>query len=78
MENITQTKLAEAKGKVQLFAMDYDGTLADGEKYQRDDAIGLIKEILQKGKTPAFITTRAASAVKLFMPPLLEYFKAKR
>lgn len=74
-EDIAQLKLKEVKPKCQLFAMDYDGTLADGEKYKKEDAINLIKEILAKGKTPAFITARAATAVKTFVPPLEEHYK---
>ncbi len=70
-----QIKLNEAKGKVNLFAMDYDGTLADGEKYQKDDAISIIRQILAKGKTPAFMTARAATAVKTFVPPLEEFYR---
>jgi hydroxymethylpyrimidine pyrophosphatase-like HAD family hydrolase len=74
-ERIAQEKLMEVKATVEVFGMDYDGTLADGEKYQKEDAISIIKEILEKGKTPAFITGRAATAVKLFVPPLKEYYK---
>ena len=74
-ESITQAKLREAKIKCQLFAMDYDGTLADGEQYKREEAIALIKEILAHGKTPAFITARAVTAVKIFVPPLDEYYQ---
>ncbi len=73
-ENITQENLLQAKKTVKLFAMDYDGTLADGEHYHREDAINLIESILKANKTPAFITARAATAVKTFVPPLQDFY----
>lgn len=74
-EIIANKKLQEAKEKVKLFAMDYDGTLADGEEFKKEEAIGLIGEILNKAKIPAFITARAATAIKTFVPGLKEYYQ---
>ena len=73
--SIAQAKLAEAKQHCELLAMDFDGTLADGNQYQKEDALGLITEILACQKTPAIITARAATAVKTFVPPLQAYYR---
>lgn len=75
-EYLTKQKLMVARGKVLLFGMDFDGTLSDGENYTKETAIALFIEILEKNKTPAFITARAATAVKHFVPPLEDYYKA--
>jgi hydroxymethylpyrimidine pyrophosphatase-like HAD family hydrolase len=71
---ITEIKLSEVKQSIRMFGLDYDGTLTDGEKYQRDNAIALFIKILAAGKTPAFITARAATAIKTFVPPFEEFY----
>jgi hydroxymethylpyrimidine pyrophosphatase-like HAD family hydrolase len=76
MDGITEQKLIAVKPNIRLFAMDYDGTLADGQNYGRDEAIKLIESILEKGKTPAFITARAATAIKTFVPPLGKFYQS--
>ncbi len=73
--SITQVKLAEAKQHCQFFAMDFDGTLSDGQQHKTEDALALIQEILARGKTPGLITARAATALKIFVPPLEEYYR---
>lgn len=72
---LVQTKLAQAKHLVKLFAMDYDGTLADGVSYQKEQTLDLIKEILSAGKIPAFSTARAVTAVTNFVPLLTDFYK---
>lgn len=74
-EITAKEKLSEVKNRIQVFAMDYDGTLVDGKKYQRDDSILLFKLILENNKIPAFITARAATAVKIFIPFFKEYYR---
>lgn len=67
-------KLEEIKNLVVLFAMDFDGTLADGGEFTKEKALSLIEEIIEAGKIPAFITARAATAVKSFVPHLEGYY----
>lgn len=75
--NLTNTKLAEAKPLVKLFAFDYDGTVYDGRDFKFPEVIALIEKILANGKSVSIITARAASAVKTFVPPLKEFLASK-
>ncbi|MFA7653854.1 MAG: HAD hydrolase family protein [Candidatus Magasanikbacteria bacterium] len=73
-KQISDSKLVEAKPLIKLFGLDYDGTIADGKDYTIKDAVALIGQILLKGKSVAFVTARAATAIKTFIPPLEEFF----
>ena len=69
----TQTKLAEARKSVKLFAFDYDGTIYDGCDFKFPEVIPLIEKIMASAKSVSLSTARAASAVKTFVPPLKEF-----
>lgn len=70
---LTKIKLKEAKSVVNLFALDYDGTIYDGILYKQPGVTALIEKILAKDKSVAFITARAATALKVMAPPLQEF-----
>ncbi|MFA5062290.1 MAG: HAD hydrolase family protein [Patescibacteria group bacterium] len=74
---VTRTKLAEAVAKIKLFGLDYDGTVYNGIDYKVDEAIRLVEKILDKNKSIAFITGRAATALKTLGPPLQQLLKRK-
>lgn len=68
---MTQARLEEAKPLIKLFGLDYDGTLSDAT-HKQPQVFGLVEKILAKNKSVAFITARAATAVKVLVPPLQE------
>lgn len=70
--NFTKLKLKQAKPLVKLFGLDYDGTLSDGADFKLPRVFELAEKILNKNKSIAFITARAATAVKILVPPLQE------
>ncbi len=72
---LSEIKLKEAKPLIKLFALDYDGTIYDGVNYNLPDAMELIEKILMRNKSVALITARAATAIKIFAPPLQEFLK---
>lgn len=74
---LANDKLKEAKPLVKLFALDYDGTIFDGVNYKHTEAMALIERILTQNKPVAFITARAATAIKTFVP-LLQRFLAQK
>lgn len=71
---LTDKKLAEAKLLVKLFGLDYDGTVADNE-HKLPEVMVLVEKVLTANKTAAFITARAATALKTIVPPLQELLK---
>jgi hydroxymethylpyrimidine pyrophosphatase-like HAD family hydrolase len=75
--NLAKLKLKEAKPTVKLFGLDYDGTLSDGENFKLPQVFGLAEKILNKNKSIAFITARAATAIKILVPPLKELIDGK-
>ena len=68
---ITRVKLEEIKPLVKLFGLDYDGTVSDAE-HKQPEVFGLVEKILAKDKSVAFITARAATAIKVLYPPMQE------
>ncbi|TAN34209.1 hypothetical protein EPN28_00515 [Patescibacteria group bacterium] len=68
---IAQVKLEEAKTKIKLFGLDYDGTLGDAT-HKQPQVFELVDKILKKNKSVAFISARAATAIKVLVPPLQE------
>ncbi len=70
--NLTKAKLEEARPLIKLFGLDYDGTVSDGANYQVPQVFALVERILTKDKSVAFITARAATALKNLAPPLQE------
>ncbi len=70
--DLVETKLEEAKPLIKLFGLDYDGTVSDGVDYKLPEVMVLVERILAKGKSVAFITARAATALKILVPPLQE------
>lgn len=74
---LTKIKLAEAKPLVKLFGLDYDGTVSDSANYKLPQVFALVERILAKGKSVAFITARAATALKILAPPLQEILVKK-
>lgn len=74
---LADNKLKEARPLVKLFALDYDGTIYDGADYKLAEAMVLIEKILTQNKSVAFMTARAATAIKTFVPPLQEFFVKK-
>lgn len=70
--DLTRAKLEEARPLIKLFGLDYDGTVSDGVNYKQPQIFGLVEKILAKDKSVAFITARAATAVKVLVPPLQE------
>lgn len=68
---LAQVKLKEAKPLIKLFGLDYDGTISDANHKQLQ-VFGLVEKILAKDKSVAFITARAATAIKVLFPPLQE------
>ncbi len=71
-------KLEEAKSLVKLFGLDYDGTIRDGINYKQPQVFSLTEKILEKKKSVAFITARAATALKVLAPPLQELLKNEK
>ncbi|HNY97517.1 MAG TPA: HAD hydrolase family protein [Candidatus Pacearchaeota archaeon] len=70
--DITGQKLAEAKKLIKLFGLDFDGTVSDGVRYKLPEAMELFGEIISTGRSVAFITARAATAIKTLVPPMQE------
>jgi hydroxymethylpyrimidine pyrophosphatase-like HAD family hydrolase len=68
---LAKTKIAEAKPLIKLFGLDYDGTVSDAE-HQPPQIFALVEKILAVNKSVAFITARAATAIKVLVPPLQE------
>lgn len=68
---LAQAKLEEAKPLIKLFGFDYDGTVSD-VNHRQPQVFGLVEKILAKDKSVAFITARAATAVKVLAPSLRE------
>lgn len=66
-----ERKLAEAKPLIKLFGLDYDGTVSDAE-HKQPQVFALVEKIFAKNKSVAFITARAATAIKVLVPPLQE------
>lgn len=73
---LTQAKLEEAKPLIKLFGLDYDGTVSDAEHKLQEVSV-LVEKILDKDKLVAFITARAATALKTLVPPLQELLLRK-
>lgn len=73
---IAQAKLEEAKPLIKLFGLDYDGTVSDAD-HQQSQVFDLVEKILAKDKSVAFITARAATAIKVLVPPLQELLVRK-
>src|SRR3990167_2602028 len=69
--NLGQIKLEEARPRLQLFGLDYDGTVADAA-HKQPQVFALVEKIFAKNKSVAFITARAATAIKVLVPPLQE------
>lgn len=69
--NLALTKLSEAKPLIKLFGLDYDGTVSDAE-HKQPQVFGLVEKILATDRSVAFITARAATAIKVLVPPLQE------
>ena len=69
--DLAKIKLEEAKPLIKLFGLDYDGTVSDAD-HQQPQVFGLVEKILAKDKSVAFITARAATAIKVLVPPLQE------
>lgn len=74
---LTKVKLVEAKPRIKLFGLDYDGTIYDGADYKLPQVFALVEKILAKDKSVAFITARAATALKTLVPPLHELLAQK-
>lgn len=70
-KELARVKLEEAKPLIKLFGLDYDGTVSD-TTHKQPQVFGLVEKILAKDKSVAFITARAATAVKVLVPPLQE------
>lgn len=68
-KELARAKLEEAKPLIKLFGLDYDGTVSDAA-HKQPEVFGLVEKILAKDKSVAFITARAATAVKVLVPPL--------
>lgn len=68
---LVERKLAEAKPLIKLFGLDYDGTISDAE-HKQPQVFALVKKIFAKKKSVAFISARAATAIKVLVPPLQE------
>ena len=68
---LAQAKLQEAKPLIKLFGLDYDGTVADAT-HKQPQVFALVERILATNKSVAFITARAATAIKVLVPPLQE------
>lgn len=68
---LTASKLKEAKPLIKLFGLDYDGTVSDAE-HKQPEVFALVEKILAAKKSVAFITARAATAIKVLVPPLQE------
>ena len=68
---LTRLKLEEAKSQIKLFGLDYDGTVSDAT-HKQAEVFGLVAKILATNKSVAFITARAATAIKVLVPPLQE------
>jgi hydroxymethylpyrimidine pyrophosphatase-like HAD family hydrolase len=75
--NLTKDKLKEAKTLVKLFGMDFDGTVFDNIDFKLFEVASLVKRILDDGKSVAFVTARAASALKILVPILQELLTQK-
>ncbi len=75
--NITKEKLEEAKKSVKLFGLDFDGTISDGANFKLPEAMALVERITDKSKSTAFITARAATALKTLVPPMQEMLARK-
>ena len=69
--DLAKINLEEAKPLIKLFGLDYDGTVSDAD-HQQPQVFGLVEKILAKDKSVAFITARAATAIKVLVPPLQE------
>lgn len=69
---LTVQKLDEAKSLIRLFGLDYDGTVSDGDQFKQPQVFELVGRILANGKSVAFITARAATALKMLVPPLMD------
>lgn len=75
--DLTEVKLNEVKPLVKLFGLDYDGTVSDGVNYKQTEVFALVEKILDKSKSVAFITARAATALKTLVPPFQELLDRK-
>ena len=70
-------ELKKIKSNVKLFVFDYDGTIYDGNKYKEVQVINLIEKIINNGKLVAIITARAATALKIIVPPVRKFLFKK-
>lgn len=68
---LAKVKLAEVKPLIKLFGLDYDGTVSDAD-HKQPQVFDLVEKIFAKNKSVAFITARAATAIKVLVPPLQE------
>lgn len=69
--DLARARLNEAKPLIKLFGLDYDGTVSDAN-HKQPQVFALVEKILAKDKSVAFITARAATAVKVLVQPLQE------
>jgi hydroxymethylpyrimidine pyrophosphatase-like HAD family hydrolase len=76
--DVTFEKLKEAKSSIKIFGLDYDGTIVDGVDFKLPEAIGLIEKIIDSNKSVAFITARAATALKILVPSIQELIASKK
>ena len=74
--DLAKIKLEEAKPFIKLFGLDYDGTVSDAD-HKQPQVFALVERILAKNKSIAFITARAATAIKVLAPPLQELLAKK-
>ncbi|MFH1292384.1 MAG: HAD hydrolase family protein [bacterium] len=75
---LTEQKLAEAKEKAKLFALDYDGTIFDGQEHGWEEARRLMQRIIKAEKYLAIITARAATAVKMILPSINKLYQNEK
>jgi hydroxymethylpyrimidine pyrophosphatase-like HAD family hydrolase len=68
---LVRLKLEEAKPLIKCFGLDYDGTVSDAT-HKQADIFGLVEKIVSANKSLAFITARAATAIKVLAPPFQE------
>lgn len=66
---LARIKLEEARPLIKLFGLDYDGTISDGVDFKPPEVMALVEKILGKGKSVAFVTASAATALKKLTAP---------
>jgi len=74
---VTKAKLEEARFMIKLLGLDYDGTVSDGNTYTQTQVFALAEKVLDANKSIAFVTARAATALKVLFPPLQQLLMRK-